>query len=318
MPAFDQHVARWFHDHHGIASSPDLAALGLTERQRELLIAAGVLVPLFEGVYRLASSPLDFEARCTAVCAADASLVLSCYTGGSLFGLRQCRHAFIHATTTRLTKPVGPQVKIHRTRELPDAHVLRRADGIRLTIPERVFFDMAKHVDDLVLLSIGEQIMADGLASIESLAAVVAQLARPGRPGSARAMRVLARRSIAGKPADSHDEVVLLDALHRAGLTGFERHPAVRLLGGTVVHPDMGDPAVGFYVEVDHPSWHDGVRETDYDKSRDRQVRRTGAAVERVTSSQIRGQLSAAVDELRQLYLDRVAQLGGGATRWVV
>lgn len=310
MPAFDECLARWFHDHHGIAATASLNSLGVTRTEREALMSAGVLERLFEGVYRLTSTPLDFEARCAAVCAADESLVLSCFTAGALEGLRKCGSPFIHATTSRLTKPVGPRVNVHRTRFLPDEHVVARSDGIRLTTADRTFFDLSKHVNDLTLLSIGEQIIREGLATHESLADTVRQMAAPGRPGSGRALRVLGSRRYEGAAADSDDEVVLLDALHRAGLTRFVRHPPVLLLDGIVVHPDLGDPRVGFYVEVDHHTWHDPSQAIDRDNDRDRRIRMVGGEVVRVSDTELRRGLGRIVSDVLRLYRLRTRQVG--------
>ena len=70
MSAFDETLARWFHDHHGIASTFDLAQLGVTDDQRRHLLEIAVLESPFEGVYHLVSTPLDIEVRAAAVCAA--------------------------------------------------------------------------------------------------------------------------------------------------------------------------------------------------------------------------------------------------------
>lgn len=310
MSAFDEALARWFHDHHGIASTSDLAHLGVTDDQRRHLLEIAVLESPFEGVYRLVSTPLDIEARSAAVCAADPSLVISCHTAGRLYLVRQCASRFIHATTERLTKPIGAGVKIHRSRMLPSDHIIDRGDGIRVTSPARFFFDMARYRSDLTLRSIGEQLLADRLCTLDDLAALVVEMATPGRPGGRRAKRVLAERSRSGQPADSHLEVVLLDALHRAGYPEFERHPEVRLPTGALIHPDMGVPAAGFYVEVDHPTWHDATKVAEYDKHRDRQVRLAGADVERVTAAQIETRLHQVVAEVTSLYARRLRRLG--------
>jgi hypothetical protein len=315
MPAFDGTLARWFHDHHGIAGTAALSQLGLSPDQRQRLVHEGVFDVLFEGVYHLMSTPLDFEGRCAAVCAADPSLVLSCFTAGRLAGLRRCGSEFIHAMTDRITKPVGPRVKLHRTRVLPDEHIVARPDGIRLTTPERTFFDLAKHVSDLTLISVGEQIIKEGLATYESLAATARSLSSRGRPGSGRALRVLDSRSPVGAAAESHDEVRLLDALHRVGLRGFVRHPPVTLLNGRVIHPDLGDPRVGFYVEVDHHTWHDQSVAIDTDNERDLQIRLVGGEVERVTNTRLAADLARVVADIRHLYSRRIAQVGGESGR---
>lgn len=301
MPAFTQLIARWFRDHHGIAASSELRALGLSEKHRRMLLSAGVLEELFEGVYHLVSSPVDFEARCAAVCAADLSLAISCYSAGKLAGLRKCNSPRIHVTTGRVTKPLGRGVIVHRTDSLVPADIVVRNDGIRVTTPQRTFFDQARHVDDLTLISLGEQILDLKLATADELRATVARLAVPGRPGGARAQRVMGARGN-GPAADSDDEVRLLHALHRHGMDAFVRQPPVRLLDGGVVHPDLGDPVARFYIEVDHHTWHSSAASVAYDKARDRKVRLTGAAVERVTDDAIATDLAEVVNELAALY----------------
>ena len=310
MPAFTSHLAHWFHDHHGIATGADLLALGVTEDQRRGLLEAGVIAVLFEGVYRLVAMPLNLESRCAAVCAADQSLVISCFSAGSLDGLRRCGHRFIHATTDRFTKPISRGVRIHRSLLLPEEDIVRRADGIRLTSPARTWFDLAKHVGELALASIAEQLLDERKVTFQQLTETTQRMARPGRPGSSRALKVLASRPAAGNAADSHDEVVLLAALHAAGLTTFVRHPPVRLASGDVVHPDLGDPGIGFYIEVDHHTWHDGMSATDYDKDRDRQIRLVGGVVERVTETHIRSHLDRVVAEIHELHRTRLRSFG--------
>lgn len=307
---FNAAVAAFFHDHHGIASTAELSALDVGPHERRHLIATGVLEPVFEGVYRLMSSPLTFHARCRAVCAADPSLVLCCHTAGTLLDLRKCSTPWLHVVTSRLTKPIGPGLKVHRTRlDLTD-HIVERADGIRHTDAVQTFFDLAKHVSDLTLRSIGEQIIADGLATYDQLVEHVGVTTAKGRPGSGRAARVIGSRSAAGGAAHSHPEVELLDALHAVGLTAFERHPPVRLRDGTTVYPDLGAPAIGFYIEVDHPTWHSFVSDSEYDKWRDREVRLVGGEVERVPTSQIESSMSTLVMDLVLRYQQRSAKVG--------
>lgn len=309
MPAFTQPIARWFRDHHGIAATNDLRSLGLSDKHRRMLLSTGVLEELFEGVYHLVSTPLDFEARCAAVCAADPSLVISCCSSGKLDGLRKCNSTEIHATTTRVTKPLGRGVVVHRTTSLIDADIIDRKDGIRLTAPARTFFDQARHLSDLALISLGEQILDLQLATADELRTTVARLAVRGRPGGARAQRVMGQRG-SGPAADSDDEVRLLDALHRRGMNAFVRQPPVRLLDGRIVHPDLGDPATGFYIEVDHHTWHSGFASVAYDKARDRQVRLTGATVERVTDEALAADLGGVVSDLAALYDQRRRSIG--------
>jgi hypothetical protein len=51
------------------------------------------------------------------------------------------------------------------------------------------------------------------------------------------------------------------------------------LANGQTVHPDLGDPFVGFYVEIDDHEWHGGRLDSTYDLQRDRQARLVGARI---------------------------------------
>ena len=78
-----------------------------------------------------------------------------------------------------------------------------------------------------------------------------------------------------------------------------------------MIHPDLGDPVVGFYVEVDHHTWHDPSASIDYDNDRDRQVRLAGDVVERVTDTRLQAGLAVVVADIR-----RLLQVGDGAGRY--
>ncbi len=307
---FNRSVSEFFHDHHGVVSSAELSALDIGPQERRYLLDHGVLTVLFEGVYRLTASPLTFHGRCRAVCMADTSLTLCCHTAGTLLELRKCTTSWLHAVTNRRAKPIGSGVIVHRSLfELGD-HVVERADGIRHTDALQTFFDLSKHVSDLTLRSIGEQMIADGLATHEALLAHVAVNATGGRPGSRRAVRVIGTRSAEGGAAESHGEVVLFEALRAAGMAGLERHPTVRLADGTLVHPDMGVPSIAFYIEVDHSTWHTQTADVEYDKERDLAVRITGGEVERVPTSRIEKDLQRTVIDLMARYRQRHANFG--------
>ena len=79
------------------------------------------------------------------------------------------------------------------------------------------------------------------------------------------------------------------------------QHP-LTLEGGTTIHPDLGWPDVGFFVEVDHLSWHGGRLENAYDRWRDRQVRLIGKELVRVTDIDLDCRPADAVHDVLRLY----------------
>ena len=310
MALFSAPLAAWFAAHHGVVDTSALELLGVSRRSRLSMIDDGAIIPLHEGVYRSAAVPFTFRAQCAAISMADPSLVVSCMSAGRLWGLRGCVDTELHATTTRSSRPVGSQVRVHRTVDLPDADIVDRVDGIRVTTPPRTYFDIARHVDDLRLESIAEQMIDLDLCTFSRLEAVVTRLAVAGRPGATRAMRVLHRRPADRATVDSHLELLLLRHLEWAGIEGLVTQPEVVLPSGRIIHPDLGIPSIGFYIEVDHHTWH-GTREAiDRDTQRDRQLRLTGAVVERVTDSQILDDIRRTVRDLIALIHRRYISIG--------
>jgi hypothetical protein len=298
VSAFTAELAHWVRDHHGVVATGDLDRFGIARAGRRRLVDAGILIAVHEGVYRCAATPVSFESRCAALCAADPSVVISCTSAGRLWGLRRCTDSDLHVSTARRTKPVLDGARVHRTTSLPASDVVLRPDGIRVTSPPRTAFDLARHLHDLDLESVIEQLLDREYCIVPTLYAVGRRLRRRGRPGSVRFARVLASRPAWRRPADSHPEVALRAALERAGLRGLVIQPEVALPDGTTIHPDLGLPGDGFYIEIDDAEWHAGRLDAAYDKRRDRLLRATGATVERVDTSDLDGRLHTTVTEL--------------------
>jgi very-short-patch-repair endonuclease len=72
---------------------------------------------------------------------------------------------------------------------------------------------------------------------------------------------------------------------------------------GRTVHPDFFWSRQREALEIDHTTWHGGKLDLTYDKWRDRQLRRLGIHVTRVTDVDVR-------HRLRDVIADLVAILG--------
>jgi hypothetical protein len=297
MPTVPSVVGEWLRRHHGVISSATLRRLRISTGVRDALVATGVLDVVHEGVYRLHLWPDTFESRCAALCAADKSLAITCASGGRLWSFRTCPSAEIHAITTRTTRPVIAGAVVHRCPKLPRSHVVRRADGIRVVIAARVCFDEAKHRDALGLESLIEDAINQGRTTVQRLYDMGREMCRQGRAGSARFADVLESRPAWRRPADSHPEVVLRDALARAGVQ-LDTQVPLRLRDGRTIHPDLGRASIAFFVEVDDPTWHGGRLAGRRDRERDRLAGLDGARIERVTTDEIADNLDAVVAQL--------------------
>jgi hypothetical protein len=160
-------------------------------------------------------------------------------------------------------------------------------------------FDAAAWLAADDLESVIEQGIARGNFTVPTLWAHARRLRRRGRPGSARFIDVLARRETWRRPVDSDYELRLERAMRARGFPPLTRQHRLAIAPGMIIHPDLGIPADGFFVEVDHLSWHGGRLEGAYDRRRDLKVRAaTGFCVERVTDIAIDNHLAETIEDL--------------------
>lgn len=314
MTHFPTKLSDHFRSHHGIVNTLALRRMKIPKSAREHLLRSGIIEVVYEGVYRLRAWPVTFESRCAALCAADPSISISCCSSCRLQGIRGCTSNTIHALTTRGTLPVkvdeNDDVVIHRTTLLPRAHIVRRADGIRLTKAARALLDDARHRNALELEPMVEDCINRGKCTAQTLAAMAREMAGRGRRGTVLFVDVLRGRPTWRRPVGSHPELVLRDALHNAGLD-LATQPSLALPDGRTIHPDLGDDDITFYIEVDDHEWHGGRARTTRDNIRDRQAGLGGATVVRVGTDEIEERLDALVAELIELHRMRRRQLLG-------
>jgi hypothetical protein len=303
MPTHHPLLTAHLRTHHGIVTVGAFDDLDLTRAGRRALVQSGELTPVFDGVYRHALWPDTLESRLASICATDDTVVICCGGATRLWAYRKCGRTPLCATTTStgLRLPPTSGLVLHRCPVMPPEHVHDRGDGIRVTSPARTMFDISKHVGWNSLESAIEQGIRRGDFDIPALYDVGRLLCRRGRAGSAMFGAVLNSRPAWRRPADSHPEIQLRAALERAGVRLHPQAP-VRLPNGQTIHPDLGDPDVGFFIEIDDHEWHGGRLSSRYDDDRDRQVRLIGGWIERVSTDDLDPVNWAVVRDLVRAY----------------
>lgn len=295
--ALNQLVAR----RHGIVTASELLADGLSSDAIRRWVTHRVIVRCHDGVYRVATSPDTFEARCAAVCLAEPTAVI---TGAAAARLWQFRHVFRPEVPVALVEhgrnPLSGRVIVQRTNVLTDADRHVRDDGIVVASPPRAWFDCARELGDERFEMLTEWVL-DRHSTVPALWSVRRRLAGRGRPGLARVNRVLSQRAAWQRPAGSGLEVRVLKALERAGVRGLVRQHPIRLYDGTVIHPDGAIPHLKWAIEIDHVTWHGGRLDAQRDKARDRALRRIGWQVDRVTDVEIDTQFDRTIREIVEL-----------------
>jgi very-short-patch-repair endonuclease len=287
---------------HGIVTRDELVNNGWSRHRIQAAVSNGELVTCHPGVYRLRTSPRSFEARCSAACAGEPSLVITGRAAARLWRFRQIRYdgpPIVLAEHDR--NPISGEIILRRTNELTEADRLTRPDGIVLATPVRTWFDCGRDVSDLTFEAVTEWVL-DHHASVPALWEMVRRMTARGRPGLARVRRVMSQRSDWQRPTGSLLELRVLRALRAAGMPELVRQHAIRLPNGIVIHPDAADPRIRWALEVDHVTWHGGRADAQRDKGRDRGLRRLGWQVDRVTDRELAEHFDSTVREIAELY----------------
>jgi very-short-patch-repair endonuclease len=284
---------------HGVTTTTRLAALGIGRRGVDRLKQRGRLRSAGQGVLASTSWPETLEHRMAIACAATRGVVRF-PTAGLVWELRKTpRTAEVHVVIAdgRRIDPL-PDVVVHRSCSIEECDIVRRGDGIAVTSPPRTAFDAAWMLARDDLESLIEQGIQRRMFAIPTLWALARRMREHGRPGSARFGQVLGARAAWRRPVDSDYELRLERAMRRRGFPPLTRQCRLELPNGRIVHADLGLPEHGFFVEVDHLTWHGGRMAADYDSRRDLQVSALGLRVERVTDVSIDRHLAETVDAL--------------------
>ena len=255
---------------HGVISVAQLLAAGMSRRQVEALESDRAIVLVLRGVYRSRSVRLDQLGRCAAVSLLRPEIIVAGPTAGRLWGFRRLpQDRRVHVVAPPASNPtIATWVVPYRTAAIHATDVVERPDGIRLTTRERTAYDLARHLGDDDLLSVIEQAMHDGRSSDDALRHVAVDWLSPQRPWARRFLLQLDRR-LAGGAAESHPEVIVGDALRRAGVRGLVRQHEVDIPGYGPARFDLAIPKLRWAIEVDVFPTHDETIGRLRDRRRD-------------------------------------------------
>lgn len=293
---------------YGVVTSDELIRDGLSRDSVRERVRAGALIRIHEGVYRLATAPDVFEARCVAACLADREAIITSVAGARLWEFRHVwRPDAPFVLVSHGCTPLSRDVTLCRSNVIGDGDAVLRADGIRVASPPRAWFDCARHVDDERFERLTEWVL-DHHATLATLQRMVERMDARGRPGLARVKRVMAQRADWQAPADSGLELRVMRALEKRGIVLVRQYRLV-LADGTVIHLDGADPTIRWGIEVDHVTWHGGRVDAQRDKRRDRRARLVGWQVERVGDVELDRDFDATINDLVRLHHQRRAEI---------
>jgi hypothetical protein len=311
MPVDEAALAAELMRRHGVTTMARLERLGVGRRIADDLVRKGRFTRPGNGVVVSTAWPDTLEHRMAIACALTAGVVMF-PTAGTAWRLRKTpRSPVVHlwvAFGRRVRARAG--ICVHYTRHLPHTDIVHRDDGIDITSPPRTAFDAATMLDVEDLESLVEHGIDLGYFIVPTLQRVCREAGRRGRAGTARFAEVLDHRPAWRRPARSDHELRLERAMRRRGFPPLVREPRVVLLDGEVIHPDLGLPDDGFFVEVDHLTWHGRRRRSADDRRRDLKARAGGLHVERVSDIALDEDLDGTVENL---WIQWTRLAGGGA-----
>jgi very-short-patch-repair endonuclease len=293
---------------HGAVHQSELICDGTAPSSIRRCITAGELIVHHRQTYRVATSQDTFEFRCAAVCLAEQSAIVTGPAAARLWEFRHVKrvdHPIVLIEHGRNALSHG--ILVRRSNQMSRDDVVVRSDGIRLASPPRAWFDCGRDLDDEHFERLTEWVI-DKHVTPPTLWNTIQRLGQQGRPGLARVRRVFSQRAMWQRPTGSGLELRVLRALEQAGVPDLVRQHPIRLPDGSLIHPDGALPELRWAVEVDHVTWHGGRFDAQYDKGRDRLLRKIGWQVERITDQEVREDLTGTIAGVVEMYLLRKSQ----------
>jgi hypothetical protein len=276
-----------------VVSTDELFAAGLSSRQIDERVAAGVLHRQFRGVYAVGRPQLSFEGRCRAAwlaCGPDSAV--SHISAARDWNVRQSTGA-IHISVPRGRRG-HPGLIVHRPRSLPLDDIVQR-DGFAVTSVARTLLDMAPGCSvDIV----GRWMHEAGVQRVLDCREIWAVLQRQQHQQGARIVEAALALEVA--PTRSGLEDLLLAVVRSAGLPA----PLVNhhlWSGARFEELDVCWPELGVIVEVDGARYHASRWRRRRDAEKDARFRALGWIVWRVPELQITLEPAAVAAELVRL-----------------
>lgn len=288
---------------HGVFTSAQVFALGITRRQLRHQIAIGHLEKVRLGILRVSGSRRSFEQSAMgAVLAAGPGAVLSHGAAARLWGITALDDAALEVTTCRLAQRRLPGVVTHRSIAFHSVDHTTRCD-VPVTSFARTLIDVSGR---RAASQLGEALdigIRQSIVTLNELRQCVSGVApAPGRRLS-RINEVLSRRIPGFDDLESDLEVRAFRQLAASELELPELQFRLNLPRRSV-RIDMAYPSHKLAIELDGWKYHSSRSAFDSDRARANELVMAGWTVLRFTSSTVDAEL---VDTVRAALTERVA-----------
>lgn len=276
-----------------------LLEIGLGRRTVDRWVAAGRLLPLHRGVYRLRGHPTAWEQEVlAAILVVGAPAAAYGRTAGRLWGLEG-----MDSDLVELLVPAGRVITrsallVHRSRLFARRDIVM-VEGIPRTAPPRTLIDLASLVPSLDLEIVLDDALRRRMVTTGTMLRRVAPARCRGRAGSGHLRELLEDRSgdgMSGSGWETRLRRLLVDAGMQAPVRQHEvRDPAGRF----VARLDLSYPDLRVGIEFDGFRHHSGRRAYDRDVRRQNRLEDLGWRLRRFTSTAVRGESREVVATVR-------------------
>lgn len=293
----------------GIVTLDQLMNLSMSQRSVRRLVADGILVTVFPGVFRSATWPMGRDQLMMAGCLRNTEAALAFTTAGQIHGLRKMRDDQVHLLVPHGRSPDLPGITVHRCRQIAADDVVDLGDGRRVTSVARTLFDVGAVVGRHCVLSALEHALDRRLVTLAQVSDTTLRLFHKRRPGSKEIRSALATRSAWTSAVQSDLELRVLQAIRRCRLPIPSVQYELAFTDGSVIRFDFAWPDRFVGLEVDHSFWHSGSEESRRDKRRDRRAAEAGWTTIRVTEDDIAAGLDGVMQEIAAVIRGRPTAL---------
>lgn len=292
----DETIRRLAAHQYGVVAASQARSAGLTSRQIQQRVSAGIWRRLHSGVYAIAGAGDSDHAGLLAAClAAGPEAVASHLSAAWILGLVP-RSPHPHAITVPYkNRPRLRGVEVHRSRDL-DPGRARLHKGIPHTDVARTLCDIAATVDGDRLISLMDRALSLGMATTAELLNESRRRSGQGRDGPGTLRDLLLSRGLIGGPEPSVLEAEALRLFRRFAIPVMKRE---------VRHGEHGRYRIDFLitpglaVEVDGYAYHWSPEAKAHDEARRNELRLGGLFILVYTWRDIRFDSARVAREVR-------------------
>lgn len=290
----DQRVAELARRQHGVVSTQQLRALGMSDEMISTRVAAGTLHPVFRGAHAVGHRAIGRRGRMlAAVMACGEEAILSHGSAAELLGFWDKQQALIHVIPPRRAGRKIDGVRWHGVR-YPAEDEVEVIDGIPCTTASRTLVDLAGSFGTTALRRFVAQTAVRRLLDVHKVDEILTR----GRRRGARQLRVvlIPWRSGGGEVPmlRSFFEARLFPALIEADLPRPQCNK-VLWLDDRRIEVDVLWEEQRLAIETDGEETHGTRAAFQRDRERDQRLVAAGYRVARVTWAQIESEPTAVV-----------------------